>query len=95
MACHHQARRGGGKSILIDKTRPQSGFAPGLVRQLESPVSSAFSLRITFSKSSATSVRVGANWLEGRHDPFRLAPPHHRELAILRVPIRRSSSHNA
>src|SRR5215469_8935758 len=24
-----------------------------------------------------------------RHDPLRLAPPRHRELAILRVPIRR------
>src|SRR5258707_7012423 len=78
------------ESVLIDKT--------GLGQALRQDCSADLNLASQLSLQPAYHLRkvirdergVGANGREGaRYDPLRPAPPCHRELAIIRVPVRK------
>src|SRR5215469_13221081 len=78
------------QSILIDKT----GFGQALRQGWSANVNLARQVGLELAYQLLEVIRdkrgVWANGLErARHDPLRLAPPHHRELAVVRVPIRR------
>src|SRR5580704_4078860 len=78
------------ESILIDKTGLGQALRQDWSANLN--LASQFSLQVAYHLLEVIRDQrgVGANCLEGtRHDPLRQAPPRHRELAVLRVPIRK------
>src|ERR1700720_4869768 len=88
MAGHRQAPRAEVESILIDKTSLAQALRQGWSANVN--LASQLSLQPAYHLLEVARDQrgVGANGLQGmRHDPLRLAPPHHREVAVLRVPI--------
>src|SRR5277367_90563 len=78
------------ESILIDKT----GLGQALRQDWSANLNLASQLGLQPPYHVLEVIRdkrgVGANGLEGtRHNPLRQAPPRHREVAVLRVPIRK------
>ena len=78
------------ESILIDKT--DLGQALRQIWSGNSNLASQLSLQPAYHRLDVIRDKrcVGANLLErARHDPLRLAPPRHRELALLRIPVQK------